>query len=134
MRNVTSLVQRIHAALLCCLRVKQHPDEIYKDNQAPATPNLPRTPRPLKWVWAAGLTGTVVAELAANSTGPFAELLRGFLQSAGAPVGERGPGGAAGVECECDCRGAQIGGPAVEAGAGGGPPADQSIPRPAPRP
>jgi hypothetical protein len=103
-----------------------------EDDSAP--PALPRTPRPLKWVWAAGLTGTVVAELAATSTGPFAELLRGFLQSAGAPVRERGPGSAAGVECECDCREAAIGGPAVEAGAGSGPPADESMPRPAPRP
>jgi hypothetical protein len=100
----------------------------------PVPPALPRTPRPLKWVWAAGLTGTVVAELAANSTGPFAELLRGFLQSASAPVRERGPGGAAEIDCKCDCRGENLSGAAVESGAGEGTPADQGIPRPSPRP
>jgi hypothetical protein len=116
------------------LRLSAPGNDPASPGQPPGPPALPSTPRPLKWLWAAGVTGAVVAELAATSTGPFAELLRGFLQSAGAPVRESGPGGAAGMECECDCRGAQIGGPAVEAGAGGGPPADQSIPRPAPRP
>jgi hypothetical protein len=134
MRNGTSLIQRIYAALLCCLGIKEHPDGISRDNQALAPPAMPRTPRAIKWLWAAGVTGAVVAELAATTTGPGAELLRGFLQSAGAPVRERGPGGAAGVDCQCDCRGAVIGGPAVEAGPGGGPPADEGIPRPAPRP
>jgi hypothetical protein len=105
-----------------------------KSSSRLSPPALPSTSRPLKWLWAAGVTGAVVAELAATTTGPVAELLRGFLQSAGAPVRERGPSGTAGVDCQCDCRGAVIGGPAVEAGAGGGPPADEVIPRPAPRP
>jgi hypothetical protein len=127
--------------VVCCLRgaveaMRQVPPSPPPEPAPgpPPLPVVPRAPRLVKWLWAAGVTGAVVAEIAATSTGPFAEILRGFLNSAGAPVRERGPGGAAEIDCKCDCRGENLGGTAVESGAGEGTPADQGIARPSPRP
>lgn len=99
--------------------------------RSPAPPALPRTPRPIKWLWAAGLTGAVAAELAANSTGPGAQLLREFLRSAGTSVRVRPPVDPAGVDCVRCCSAADGSGAAAEAGPSNSTPANQSIPRPA---
>jgi len=133
MRPLHSLARCLRCAVEA-LRAPAPPAPPTANGARPGPPALPPTPRPVKWLWAAALTGAVVAELAATSTGPVAELLRGFLFAAGAPVRDRGSGDGPAAGCVCSTDPPQLGPAAVEGGTSGGPPADERIPRPAPRP
>jgi hypothetical protein len=97
---------------------------------APGLPRPPEPPRPLKYIWAASVTGALLAELAATSTGPAAEFLRAVLVSAGVPVRVRHVLPSAGVDCSCDPAPAGGAAAGAEGDPCGGPPADQRIPRP----
>jgi hypothetical protein len=101
---------------------------------SPGRPPGTEPPRPLKYLWAASVTGALLAELAASSTGPAAEFLRAVLVSAGIPVRVRHVLPPAVMDCRCCAAPTAVDGAAVEGNPGGGAPADESIPRPSPGP
>lgn len=101
---------------------------------APGLPRPPEPPRPLKYLWAASVTGALLAELAATSTGPAADFLRAVLVSAGVPVRVPHVLPPSGVDGPCSCGPSGVEPAAGEGGSSSCAPADQSIPRPAGRP
>lgn len=72
-------------------------------------PLLPEAPRPVKWAWAATVSGALAGELLLSCDGPWYPLTAQFLEAAGLVR-----------ICPRDCND-----PAASAGAGGAAAADQ---------
>ncbi len=100
-------------------------------NESPMEPMPPWRTRPIKYLWAATLTGAVISELAATSAGPVAEFVRAVLRSAGVYVELRGPKGASGYSAVCQCEGQLEPLALPEESTGDRAPADQRVTPPA---
>jgi hypothetical protein len=81
------------------------------ENRRPerARPLLPKAPRPVKWAWAASVSGALAGELLLSCDGPWYPLTAQFLEAAGLVR-----------ICPRDCND-----PAASAGAGGAAAADR---------
>jgi hypothetical protein len=128
--NLRGLVKRFRRRFCPQLGPSDPGDRPWERRESPGPQHPPEPPRPLKYIWAASVTGALLAELAATSTGPAAEFLRAVLVSAGVPVRVRHVLPSAGVDCSCDPAPAGGAAAGAEGDPGSGPPADQRIPRP----